>query len=679
MADSILRLKVESQEYDNKLKQAAQGLTRYADECRKVGGTLEVVEKETLDYVRAIGQMDTTSRTATGKLAEMKKTFVELSAQYKQMTDAEKASPFGKALAASLDQLKGRIGESKSQLDDINKEISGSDGLSGALDSIAGKFGVNIEQLTKFGSIVGVATGALKTAKDAFMQNETNVDEWGRTVSAAEGIYDSFLQTLNNGDFSGFLSRIGEVITKSKEAYNALDELQTRMTIINPERTRLQARATELKAIIRRQGKDSEAGQSAQNELRQLEGLLTQAFKTESQMNMNVFKTRVDQKLKEAGISLGKRDYDMLMRSFSSDATYMAMKRGARGSIESRYEAGGSYDEGTAYRVDTRNLNQKLLDIFTDEWRKSNSQFLNAAFSARGAAASTMLGDARYLKEGGAGGGGGRGGSGGGNQVTYAADSIAAQQALVTQLTKQWSEAGADVRNDYLTQLIAAEEVLKRMKNEAQMFRENAAGKLLGGNVQTTGLGSIYGSEMQEMKIGLTDDALKGLADAIAKDQKRNEKKEISLEKEIGSISSGVSNIFGGIEQMGIVVPEEIKSGLTVLNGIMSLLSGISTILIAIEAINSADAIIPFARGGIVRAANGFVPGTNYSGDLIPALLNSGELVLNRAQQNSLANQLQGNGIQNLNLKGVVSGEQIMIVLDRHLQRSGRGELAVWK
>lgn len=103
MADSILRLKVESQEYDNKLKQAAQGLTRYADQCRKVGGTLEVVEKETLDYVRAIGQMDTTSRTATGKLAEMKKTFVELSAQYKQMTDTEKASPFGKALAESLD------------------------------------------------------------------------------------------------------------------------------------------------------------------------------------------------------------------------------------------------------------------------------------------------------------------------------------------------------------------------------------------------------------------------------------------------------------------------------------------------------------------------------------------------------------------------------------------------
>ena len=125
MADSIVRLKVESSEYDQKLKRAAEGLNRYADECRKVGGTLEVVEKETLDYVRALGHMDTTSRTATGKLSEMKKTFTELSVVYKNMTDQEKNSPFGKALATSLDQLKGRIGESKVQLDDINKSTNG--------------------------------------------------------------------------------------------------------------------------------------------------------------------------------------------------------------------------------------------------------------------------------------------------------------------------------------------------------------------------------------------------------------------------------------------------------------------------------------------------------------------------------------------------------------------------
>ena len=97
MAENILRLKVDSQEYDNKLKRAAEGLNRYVEGCRKAGGTLEYVEKETLDFVKAMGQMETTSKTATGKLAEMKKTFTEWGMVYKQMTDAEKASPMASA------------------------------------------------------------------------------------------------------------------------------------------------------------------------------------------------------------------------------------------------------------------------------------------------------------------------------------------------------------------------------------------------------------------------------------------------------------------------------------------------------------------------------------------------------------------------------------------------------
>jgi hypothetical protein len=250
MADSILRLKVESQEYDNKLKQAAQGLTRYADECRKVGGTLEVVEKETLDYVRAIGQMDTTSRTATGKLAEMKKAFVEFSAQYKQMTDAEKQSPFGKALAASLDQLKGRIVESKSQLDEINKSINGGGGLTGALDNLAGKFGMSIQSLTGWGAAIAAAKGALDVAKDAFFASEATVDEWGRVMDSSKSLYEGFLTALNTGDISGYLSRIDSIVQAARAAYNELDRLGTMKTIQAPQMSAQQTENERMRMMI---------------------------------------------------------------------------------------------------------------------------------------------------------------------------------------------------------------------------------------------------------------------------------------------------------------------------------------------------------------------------------------------------------------------------------------------
>ena len=188
MADSLVRLRIDSQEYDQKLKRAAEGLTRYADECRKIGGTLEVVEKETLDYVRAVGQMDTVSRTATGKLAEMKKTFVELSVQYQQMTEAEKQAPYGKATAQSLDELKNRINESKAQLEEANKLLTGgganagggglfsSDKLSGMLQV----FGGNL--MTK---AAGMATGFVSEISDAVKQS-------AELARQGEGIRNAF-------------------------------------------------------------------------------------------------------------------------------------------------------------------------------------------------------------------------------------------------------------------------------------------------------------------------------------------------------------------------------------------------------------------------------------------------------------------------------------------------------
>ena len=250
MAESILRLTVNSAEYDNKLKQATNGLTRYADECRKVGGTLEVVEKETLDYVRALGQMDTTSRTATGKLAEMKKTFVELSAQYKQMSDAEKQSPFGKALAQSLDELKGRIGESKVQLDDINKSINGGGGLTGALDGLSEKFGMSVKSLAGWGTALAAGKEALDVAKDAFFASETTVDEWGRVMDSSKSLYEGFLTALNTGDISGYLSRIDSIVQAAREAYNELDRLGTMKTIQAPKISAQQTENERLRMMI---------------------------------------------------------------------------------------------------------------------------------------------------------------------------------------------------------------------------------------------------------------------------------------------------------------------------------------------------------------------------------------------------------------------------------------------
>ena len=93
-----------------------------------------------------------------------------------------------------------------------------------------------------------------------------------------------------------------------------------------------------------------------------------------------------------------------------------------------------------------------------------------------------------------------------------------------------------------------------------------------------------------------------------------------------------------------------------------------ATMISTIAAIKSATKG-SFAEGGMVK-------GNTYSGDQIPIMANAGEVVLNKSQQATLAQNLQEGG--NLRLDGVISGENIHIVHNRYLKRIGQGEIVTW-
>ena len=229
MADVITRLKVDSQEYDSKIKRAADGILQLERTVREAGESFLATWKDEQEFAKSLGQMETVSRTARGKISELTSAFTDLSMTYKRMTDEEKASPFGKALQGSLDQLKGRIQEAKKDLADINKELgnTGKEGQNAGniLDQLAGKFGISTKALTTWGAAIGAGAAALKVAKDAFLATEQGIDDWGRTVNAAEGAYNEFLDTLNNGNWSQFFDNLETAINGGMDLYDVLDRL----------------------------------------------------------------------------------------------------------------------------------------------------------------------------------------------------------------------------------------------------------------------------------------------------------------------------------------------------------------------------------------------------------------------------------------------------------------------
>ena len=166
----------------------------------------------------------------------------------------------------------------------------------------------------------------------------------------------------------------------------------------------------------------------------------------------------------------------------------------------------------------------------------------------------------------------------------------------------------------------------------------------------------------------------------VQKKDKDAQNADKTIVSEMGKLTSGVSGIFSGIEQMGIEVPDEIKNVINGLNGIMTILTSINTILGVIEGLQAVGVLPFFAHGGIVpHAATGLVVPGNDHADKTPVLVSSGELILNSAQQNALANELQGGGLRNLRLRTEVSGRNLIVVIENDLAARGKGQLATFK
>ena len=87
-----------------------------------------------------------------------------------------------------------------------------------------------------------------------------------------------------------------------------------------------------------------------------------------------------------------------------------------------------------------------------------------------------------------------------------------------------------------------------------------------------------------------------------------------------------------------------------------------------LAAMSKAKSAGSFAEGGLIG-------GNSYSGDRLVANVNSGELILNRAQQSNIAAQLSAGDRGGGSSTPYVSGENIVLGVNNYFGRSGQGEI----
>ena len=509
MADVVTRFKLETTQFDSKLRDASKSLSDISREASKAGKGFSDFTKDSVEAARALGNTESSASNTKDKLKELVAAFNDAAKAYNGLTAEQKNSDFGKAMSESLDQLKVRITDTKNELQNVGNTMKGtsteSSGLSGMLGGLADKFGLNITKLSGLGVALGATSAALKVSKDAFFASEANVDEWGRVMESGKSVYEGFLVALNTGDFSGFLSNINSIINAARAAYDALDRLGTMQRILAPSMSGQSKETQRLRTMLQtgtyiapEDGRAPTPGMKNGQRLtpdqmktveRQLGGSIQREVGYQRQL-IGQTNTAIDRVYGQFASQLGM-SVDEFRKGTSNMAEFERRVKGgenytkwnlSHSPANSYYVSGASptrrgnnpyaqYKGWDVFRVDGKAYG-KLVELI-----QQRDNQVGAIYNLVGQGQRTInrvegITPRGIMGGGGGGGGGSRGGHGGGGGTitpTYVPveGSIDKQQALVAALQKQWRAAADDEsRAQIKAQIEAANEELDRMQGK---------------------------------------------------------------------------------------------------------------------------------------------------------------------------------------------------------------------
>jgi len=792
MADSIVRLKVDSQDYDNRIKRAADELQRYAAACKKAGGTLEYVDEEAMAFARDLGKMETVATSAKGKLREYTDAITALTLTYQQMTDAEKKGDWGKTLSKGIDEMKVKAAELRDLIEDTNME------LKNMASDTAFSDGINLMTSTVGACTAAIVawTGESKTM-DAVIKDLAKI---GTTVVAVEKLTNAIqkqnLALLKNPYVAATAAvlALGVAVTKLYKHMTELSDAEKAVLEVQKagrdNAAQEVARIETLNNILHDNTRSLEERKTALSEIQSLvpdyhgalttegtliddnttaldkyvQGLLRAATAQaafDKMVDLQKQKMDAQTRLDNARRDLNRFDSTMPTGVVTGGAgsisgvAAVGMNRApyqkavdsaekAVGEIDKQLEAVRQYVEAGDLKVEvktktTKNgketeptklqeIQQKIADLSNealtaDAGRLEEIKSQIAELQKEETAYKNIL---DYVK--------------GVNQESDATPLKKVQKEIADLSTEALTadEARREEIKNQIAALQQEEAEYKKILNYVNGIKEKeqvdpfvAYKTKLTAGVDTASFNTLYGAAFKNgiesldvdfaaiynrmlegedipdevwtkleeqinaklkelgidpIKIDVTTGGIKQASEDVGK--LSNEWR--SAAQAVGQFGSALQSVEDPTAKIAGIIAQAIASvaagagsaiaeaGATGDAGgpwgwLAFAISATATMVSTIAAIKSATSG-NYAQGGII-------PGNSFSGDNLVANVNSGELILNRAQQDAIAGQLTQSPLANLEVTGILEGENIRLALVNNALRRGgsRGEYAITK
>ena len=733
--DVITRFKLETTAYDSKLRDASKGLADYAKTATAAGKEFGKFTQSNVEAARALGNIAPSANNAKDKVKELVAAYNELFKAYDALTKEQQQSDFGKAMADSLGKLKTQIADAKQELygmgDAMKKAGEGNSGLTSMLAVFGGNMLTKgVSMLTS--ELVGSVQQSIELAqqgegiRNAFerLNKPGLLDNLKEATHGTVSELDLMKQAVKFDNFKLPLDQMGTLLAfaqqQAKDTGQSVDYMvDSIVTGLGrkslPILDNLGLSAAEIRERMKESGDMTTAVASIIKDRMEAAGGYVETAADRA--------ARATAKAQDAAEAFGRnaipiaQEWAETWATLSQGAMTFANTllgpvaksiRSIQGilngdqSFEARLERAMQKQE-EENRKAQNNRKPTLGDVpvvtapggYVEITDKNGKVISGKHFDDLSGVDAWKAGLSIKSTR--------SGGSRGGSQQTE----LQQNQARINTLTQEYVRLGDEAteaarqRQEEIQKEIA---LLEKRNGLLGIRAEQAKGKFLGNeglNVQDEfqkikrgGIGSSFGilptmEETLRQRGGnlLDDKAMKAVNDGIYGDTgKKGEKNSAK------SLLNGISQLTDGLQKIGIDIPEEVQAVIGVIQGMMQVIEAVNTIIgvtqttaltantaaiISLEAAiwaNTAASIIPFANGGVVRAAGGTVVGNTYSGDQIPALLNAGEVVLNRSQVSTLASQLQGGGLNGLSLYTEISMEKLRIGLNNNSRRKGKGE-----
>ena len=607
--------------------------------------------------------------------------------------------------------------------------------VNGFQSDIAKMSGVAVSGVMKFAGVLGIAVTASEGFNKVMNSSQTLGDEYARTMDGLKGGVDHFFYSIGSGDWTPFMNGLSETIRLAREAYNAMDQLGNTKMSFSYFDAKNQAIVQEQITIL----KDKDSTEEQKKAAREL---LDKTLKDQEEIvgqykrrSNNAIRAMVKAAIGLDGVDVSGIDIDKVLKldvSSAGDEQKAQLAKQYKDFVDeydrlkakfTTYETVGSgMNVHTVATTDAKALGEAISPMLakyqdaiqynailvkkSDEWLQ-NLINVSAAAEAAGRNLSSMTKAANRASQSGT----------GGNppKEKPKEGSIAWYDSEISDLNKKLI-AETDMQARATIQATINE--LEQKKVKLKFVVDQEAFKIAHGEMKDGALPipikptydkvPTHGKTGKDFKLPKHDPLFK--------------KEDIDLNQEYAESLANISGVVGSmsglfddntasvlqwgvsfLSTVGQAIPKILEmAGANEVEAETARKSAIANMSAAGGEVLKAHAGIPFVGialglAGVAAiiaamssmpkyATGGIVPGTSFTGDKVPALLNSGEMILNGSQQSNLFRMLNsglygslsqkiapsGNDDIRLYSDVEIKGDRIFLALHNHIKKTGK-------